>query len=79
MSVTPVPRQGNDNRTFRLGDELAVRLPAGEGYAAGITKEDRFLPLLSEHLTVAVPAPVATGRPTRYYPLPVVGRTLAGR
>ncbi len=70
LPIAPVPRQGNDNRTFRLGDELAVRLPAHEGYVAGITKEDRFLPLLREHLTVAVPAPVATGRPTRDYPYP---------
>lgn len=70
LPVTPVRRQGNDNRTFRLGVDLAVRLPSHESYVAGITKEDRFLPLLGEHLTVAVPAPVATGRPTREYPYP---------
>ena len=40
LSVTPVRQQGNDNRTFRLGDELAVRLPSHERYAAGIVKED---------------------------------------
>lgn len=68
--ITPVPEQGNDNRTFRLGDDLAVRLPSHDSYVAGITKEDTFLPMLGEHLTVPVPTPVATGRPTRKYPYP---------
>ena len=30
LPITAVPRQGNDNRTFRLGDDLAVRLPSHE-------------------------------------------------
>lgn len=79
LSVSPVPRQGNDNWTFRLGDELAVRLPSHDRYVAGIRKEDRFLPLLREHLSVAVPAPVATGMPTDDYPHPwSVRQWLAG-
>lgn len=79
LRITPVPQQGNDNRTFRLGDDLAVRLPSHESYVAGITKEDRFLPLLGEHLTVAVPTPAATGRPSREYPYPwSVRRWLTG-
>jgi aminoglycoside phosphotransferase (APT) family kinase protein len=77
--VTPVPRQGNDNRTFRLGDELAVRLPSAERYVAGIAKEDAVLPRLAPHLTVPVPVPVATGRPTAEFPHPwSVRRWLAG-
>ncbi len=39
LPVTGVPRQGNDNRTFRLGSDLAVRLPSHERYVAGIAKE----------------------------------------
>lgn len=70
LRVSPVSRQGNDNRMFRLGDELVVRLPAHDRYVAGIEKEDTFLPLLSEHLSQAVPAPVATGLPTGDYPHP---------
>ena len=62
--------QGNDNRTYRLGDHLALRLPSHENYVAGISKEDRFLPLLAEHLSVSVPVPVATGDPTGDYPFP---------
>lgn len=68
LPVTPVARQGNDNRSFRLGDELVVRLPSHAAYVAGIAKEDSVLPLLAEHLSVPVPCPVATGRPDRGYP-----------
>jgi aminoglycoside phosphotransferase (APT) family kinase protein len=70
LPVTPVPRQGWDNRTFRLGDELAVRLPSADGYVAAVAKEDRWLPVLARHLPLPVPAPVATGRPGRGYPFP---------
>lgn len=70
LPVRPVAHQGNDNRTFRLGDELAVRLPSAEGYAAGIAKEDRVLPVLARHLPVPVPRPVASGVPGAGYPWP---------
>jgi len=30
LPVTEVSRQGWDNRTFRLGTDLAVRLPSGD-------------------------------------------------
>jgi aminoglycoside phosphotransferase (APT) family kinase protein len=70
LPVTPVPRQGWDNRTFRLGDDLTVRLPSAAGYAAAVAKEDRCLPLLARHLPVAVPEPVALGRPSGAYPHP---------
>lgn len=70
LHVRPVARQGWDNRTFRLGDELVVRLPSAEGYVAAVAKEDRCLPSLAGHLPFAVPAPVATGRPAAAYPFP---------
>ncbi|SDP28071.1 Predicted kinase, aminoglycoside phosphotransferase (APT) family [Klenkia soli] len=70
LSVTPVARQGNDNRTFRLGDGLAARLPAGPGYAAAVVKEDRWLPVLARHTTVALPEVVATGSPGAGYAHP---------
>ncbi|MFJ3221662.1 aminoglycoside phosphotransferase family protein [Kitasatospora sp. NPDC086801] len=70
LPVRPVERQGWDNRTFRLGDELTVRLPSAEGYVAGVEKEDRCLPLLSPHLPVPIPVPVGVGRPTADYPFP---------
>ncbi|MGA5702689.1 aminoglycoside phosphotransferase family protein [Peterkaempfera bronchialis] len=70
LPVRPVQRQGWDNRTFRLGDELSVRLPSAEGYAAGVEKEDHVLPLLARHLAVPVPVPVGTGRTAAGYPFP---------
>jgi aminoglycoside phosphotransferase (APT) family kinase protein len=70
LPIAPVADQGHDNRTFRLGDELAVRLPSHDNYVAGITKEDTFLPLLARHLSIPVPSPVARGRPSEEYPYP---------
>lgn len=70
LPITPVAKQGNDHRTFRLGDDRAVRLPSHASYVAGITKEDTVLPLLAGHLSLPIPAVVATGHPTEAYPYP---------
>ncbi|MHA7261840.1 aminoglycoside phosphotransferase family protein [Arthrobacter sp. TMN-37] len=70
LRVEPVERQGWDNRTFRLGDELSVRLPSAERYAAGIAKEDHVLPRMADRLPTAVPEAVASGRPGSAYPFP---------
>ena len=70
LRLTPSPRQGNDNHTFRLGEELSVRLPSAEAYAEGIRKEDLALPLLAEHTTVALPLVVASADPSDRFPLP---------
>src|SRR2546430_9115625 len=63
VSVTPVAVDGWDNRTYRLGADLSVRLPTAASYAPAVEKEDRWLPILAPSLPVAVPTPVATGRP----------------
>lgn len=70
LSVRPVPVQGNDNRTFRLGDELTVRLPSAAGYVAAVAKEDDALPLLSPQVATRLPCPVAVGAPSAEYPWP---------
>ncbi|PUA82540.1 aminoglycoside phosphotransferase family protein [Nocardioides currus] len=70
LPVTPVPEQGHDNRTFRLGDELSVRLPSGDGYVAAVAKEDTHLPLIARHVGTTVPVPVASGEPGAGYPHP---------
>ena len=67
LPVRPVPADGWDNRTYRLGDELLVRLPSAAGYAAAVAKEDRWLPRLAPRLPLAVPEPVATGGPGAGY------------
>ncbi|WP_401000580.1 aminoglycoside phosphotransferase family protein [Agromyces sp. GXQ0307] len=54
---------GWDNIMFRLGDDLAIRMPRRR-QAVGLTwNEQRWLPELAPHLPVAVPAPVRNGRP----------------
>jgi hypothetical protein len=59
----PVKLDGWDNTTFRLGDELSVRLPSGDDYVAQVGKEHRWLPVLARYLPRPIPVPVAMGRP----------------
>lgn len=61
---------GWDNRMFRLGDDLALRLPRRSLSAGLISHEQRWLPLIGARLPVAVPAPVRVGKPGRGYPWP---------
>jgi aminoglycoside phosphotransferase (APT) family kinase protein len=68
LPVVPVSLNGWDNTTFRLGDQLSIRLPNGEGYAAAVEKEHRWLPVLAPQLPVPIPQPVAIGRPGHGYP-----------
>ncbi|MGH3489969.1 MAG: aminoglycoside phosphotransferase family protein [Actinopolymorphaceae bacterium] len=70
LPVEPVALNGWDNTTFRLGDEMLVRLPSGDGYAAAVEKEQRWLPTLAGQLPLPIPAPVALGRPGGGYPWP---------
>jgi aminoglycoside phosphotransferase (APT) family kinase protein len=68
LPITAVVSGGNDNRTFRLGDELSVRLPSAERYAAQVEKEQRWLPTLAPQLPLPIPQPVARGAAARGYP-----------
>jgi aminoglycoside phosphotransferase (APT) family kinase protein len=70
LPVTPVVPNGWDNRTFRLGDELTVRLPSGDWYALQVAKEQRWLPVLAAALPLPIPVPVARGVPGDGYPYP---------
>jgi aminoglycoside phosphotransferase (APT) family kinase protein len=68
LPVTDVEHSGWDNRTFRLGDDLTIRLPRSRFYAGQVAKEQRWLPLLAPHLPVPIPRPVAEGSPGLGYP-----------
>ena len=70
LPVTPVENGGWDNRTFRLGDKMAVRLPSASGYVAQVEKEHRWLPALRPHLPFSIPIPLAPGTPGAGYPWP---------
>jgi len=68
LPLIPVEPGGWDNRTFRLGDAMAVRLPSAECYAEQVDKEQRWLPWLAPQLPLAVPSPLAVGEPGAEYP-----------
>lgn len=68
LPITSVERQGHDNRSFRLGDEMLIRMPTDEQYALKVAKEQDLLPKLSSHLRVDIPAPIKMGHPSVNYP-----------
>ena len=59
---------GWDNFVFRLGDDLAVRLPRRAIAAPLIEREARWLPELAPRLPLAVPVPVRVGSPRNAFP-----------
>jgi aminoglycoside phosphotransferase (APT) family kinase protein len=61
---------GWDNLMYRLGDELAVRLPRRAVAARLIAHEQRWLPVVAPRLPLPVPAPVRAGRAALGYPWP---------
>ena len=61
---------GWDNVMYRLGGELAVRLPRRAVAARLIAHEQRWLPVLAPRLPLPVPAPARAGRPALGYPWP---------
>lgn len=69
-SIRRVPSAGTDNAMYRLGDDLAARLPRIDWAVATVAKEQRWLPLLAPHLPLAVPLPVADGAPSEEFPHP---------
>ncbi len=70
LPVTPVVSYGTDHHIHRLGDHLAARLPRIAWATAQAATEARWLPRLAPHLPLAVPVPVAVGRPGHGYPFP---------
>lgn len=68
LSLIRVESDGTDNAIYRLGDAMAVRMPRYPSAAAQAAKEARWLPHLAPRLPLAVPVPVALGRPDSTYP-----------
>jgi aminoglycoside phosphotransferase (APT) family kinase protein len=80
LPVVPVDQPGWDNRTFRLGDAMSVRLPSAEAYVPSVEKEHTWLPRLAPRLPLPIPVPLALGAPTGEYPWPwSVRRWIDGR
>jgi aminoglycoside phosphotransferase (APT) family kinase protein len=70
LPLSPVRSAGTDNAIYRLGDEMAVRLPRIAGAVGDVEKEQCWLPRLSPHLPLAIPTPLGLGRPDEGYPWP---------
>lgn len=68
LPIERVPSSGTDNALYRLGDEMVVRLPRIEWATGGIEKDFRWLPALAPLLPVAIPTPLARGRPAAGFP-----------
>jgi aminoglycoside phosphotransferase (APT) family kinase protein len=68
LPVRPVEFDGWDNRTYRLGETMAVRLPTASGYVPAVAKECKWLPQLAPHLPVAIPTILGVGSPGEGYP-----------
>jgi aminoglycoside phosphotransferase (APT) family kinase protein len=63
LPVARVRSAGTDNAIFRLGDDIAVRLPRLSRAAETVDTELRWLPRLSRLLPLAVPVPLGKGAP----------------
>jgi aminoglycoside phosphotransferase (APT) family kinase protein len=80
LPVVPVEQPGWDNRTFRLGDTMSVRLPSAAAYVPSVRKEHTWLPRLAPRLPLPIPMPLALGSPGDVYPWPwSVRRWIDGR
>ncbi len=68
LPIAPVHSAGTDNAIYRLGEGMAVRLPRIESATGQVDKEHHWLPRLAPHLPLAIPVPLAKGRPGEGYP-----------
>jgi aminoglycoside phosphotransferase (APT) family kinase protein len=59
---------GWDNTIYRLGTDLAVRLPRRRIGAGHVEKEHRWLPVLAPRLPLPTPVPLGMGEPGEGYP-----------
>ena len=68
LRIERVPSAGTDNAIYRLGDDMAVRLPRISWATGQVEREHRWLPRLAPHLPLGIPTPLAMGDPAEGYP-----------
>jgi aminoglycoside phosphotransferase (APT) family kinase protein len=68
LPIEPFRSAGTDNAIYRLGDDMAVRLPRIHWATGQVDKEQQWLPVLAPLLPLAIPVPLAKGRPGEGYP-----------
>lgn len=70
LDIELVVPGGHDNRTFRLGEQLTIRLPTDEGYIPGELKEHEWLGRLAAVVPLPIPEIVGEGRPSPVFARP---------
>ena len=68
LPLRRVASHGTDHDVYRLGDELAVRMPIVAWAQAQAEVEARWLPRIAPALPLRVPEPKGLGRPSHGYP-----------
>jgi aminoglycoside phosphotransferase (APT) family kinase protein len=68
LAIDPVVSYGTDHDIYRIGDQLAARLPRIGWATDQAEKEAEWLPRLGPHLPLAVPVQLAKGEPAEGYP-----------
>ncbi len=68
LPIEPVHSAGTDNALYRLGEDMAVRLPRIHWATGQVDKEHEWLPKLAPFLPLAIPVPLAKGEPGEGYP-----------
>jgi len=62
LAIEPVASAGTDNALFHLGEAMLIRLPNAQWAYQQVEKEQRWLPLMADHLPIDIPRPIAMGR-----------------
>jgi len=68
LPLSIVKSAGTDNAIYRLGDDMAVRLPRIHWATGQADTERKWMPKLAPHLPLATPVPLAKGLPGAGYP-----------
>lgn len=68
LPVEPLYSSGTVNALYRLGDSMVVRLPRLAWGARSLALDRDWLPKLAPLLPVAIPVPLAAGRPSEELP-----------
>jgi aminoglycoside phosphotransferase (APT) family kinase protein len=69
LPIERVESAGTENAIYRLGDDLAIRLPYRAAKTRSqVDRDHRWLPLLEPHLPLPIPVPLAKGAPAAGYP-----------
>ncbi|MBO3095382.1 aminoglycoside phosphotransferase family protein [Cellulomonas dongxiuzhuiae] len=68
LPVQALPHRGTDHALFRLGEDLAVRMPRISGARGAVDRERAVTERLAALVGVEAPVPVASGEPGHGFP-----------